>query len=730
LRAISLCILIGMAATACHEAAKPDTPAAAPAPAAQPSTATEAKVENPLTQPWTGPFGGVPPFDRVKVEHFKSALEAGMAEQLAAIERIVANPEPPTFQNTIREMERSGRTLDRVARVYGVWSSAMSTEDFQKVEQEMAPKLAAFADQIVQNPRLFARIEAVYEKRGSSGLTPEEQRLAWLVRTNFVRAGAKLDEAAKKRVAEINQRLATLTTQFSQNVLGDENERFTVLEKAEDLAGLSDALKAAFAAAAEEKKLSGKWVVPNTRSAVEPFLTFSTRRDLRKKVWEEFVTRGDHGDARDNKAAIAEILSLRAERAKLLGYPSHAHWRVEDSMAKTPEAAMDLMLKVWPAAVARVREEVADMQKVAAREGQKDPIAPWDYRYYQEKVRKEKYDLDENELKPYLQLDKLREAMFFVAGKLFDLHFSPVEGVPVYHPDVTVYEVKDGAGKHVGLWYFDPYARPNKQSGAWMNAYRDQERFDGEIPTIVSNNANFVKAAPGQPVLIGWDDAETMFHEFGHALHGLCSNVTYPSLSGTSVVRDFVELPSQVLEHWLSVPEVLEKFALHHQTGAPMPEALRKKIERASRFNQGFATVEYLASGLMDMKAHLVTDRPVDAAAFEKETLSALGMPREMVMRHRFPHFLHIFGGDGYSAGYYSYLWADTLSADAFEAFLEAKNPFDPEVAARLKKHVFSVGNTVDPAEAYRAFRGRDAGIGALMRERGFPEPKTDAKKK
>lgn len=725
MRALVLCILACLAAAACHEAAKPDAALAA---ASTPNPKAEATVENPLVKPWTGPFGGVPPFDQVKVEYFKPALEIGMAEQLAAIARIVANPEPPSFQNTIREMERSGRTLDRVMRVYGVWSSAMSTEDFQKVEQEMAPKLAAFYDQIVQNPKLFSRLEAVYEKRESAGLTPEEQRLVWLIRTNFVRAGAKLDEAAKKRIAEINQRLATLTTQFAQNVLGDENERFTVLEKAEDLAGLSEALKAAFAAAAEEKKLAGKWVVPNTRSAVEPFLTFSNRRDLRKKVWEEFVTRGDHGDARDNKAAIAEILSLRAERAKLLGYASHAHWRVEDSMAKTPERAMELMEAVWPAAVARVREEVADMQKVAAREGQKDPIEPWDYRYYQEKVRKEKYDLDENELKPYLQLEALREAMFFVAGKLFDLHFAPVSGVPVYHPDVTVYEVKDGAGKHVGLWYFDPYARANKQSGAWMNAYRDQERFDGDISTIVSNNANFVKAAPGQPVLIGWDDADTMFHEFGHALHGLCSNVTYPSLSGTSVVRDFVELPSQVLEHWLSVPEVLEKFALHYQTGAPMPVALRQKIERAKRFNQGFATVEYLASGLMDMKAHLVTDRPVEAAAFEKETLGALGMPRQMVMRHRFPHFLHIFGGDGYSAGYYSYLWADTLSADAFEAFLEAKNPFDPEVAARLKKHVFSVGNTVDPAEAYRAFRGRDAGIGALMRERGFPEPKKTSK--
>ncbi len=725
MRALALCALVCVAAAACHEAAKPD---AAPAATATPTPKAEATVNNPLVKPWTGPFGGVPPFDQVKVEYFKPALEIGMAEQLAAIARIVANPEPPTFQNTIREMERSGRTLDRVMRVYGVWSSAMSTEDFQKVEQEMAPRLAAFADQIVQNPKLFERIEAVYEKRASSGLTPEEQRLTWLIRTNFVRAGAKLDAAAKKRVAEINQRLATLTTQFSQNVLGDENERFTVLEKEEDLAGLSEALKSAFAAAAAEKKMAGKWVVPNTRSAVEPFLTFSARRDLRQKVWQEFVSRGDHGDARDNKAAIAEILALRAERAKLLGYPSHAHWRVEDSMAKTPEAAMDLMLKVWPAAVARVREEVADMQKVATREGQKDPIEPWDYRYYQEKVRKEKYDLDENELKPYLQLEKLREAMFFTAGKLFDLHFSPVSGVPVYHPDVAVYEVKDGAGQHVGLWYFDPYARPAKQSGAWMNAYRDQERFDGEIPTIVSNNANFVKAAPGQPVLIGWDDAETMFHEFGHALHGLCSNVTYPSLSGTSVVRDFVELPSQVLEHWLSVPEVLRTFALHYQSGAPMPEALQKKIERASRFNQGFATVEYLASGLMDMKAHLVTDRPVEAAAFEKETLGALGMPREMVMRHRFPHFLHIFGGDGYSAGYYSYLWADTLSADAFEAFLEAKNPFDPEVAARLKKYVFSVGNTLDPAEAYRAFRGRDAGIGALMRERGFPEPKKTSK--
>jgi len=698
---------------------------AAPATAAAPATrAPEPTAMNPLLTPWTGPHGGVPPFAGVKVEHFKPALQTGMTAQLAAIDKITAEPAPATFENTIAALERSGRTLDRVARLYGVWASALSTPDFQAVETEMAPKLAAFTDQITQNPRLFARIAAVYEAREKSGLTPEQQRVSWLYYTNFVRAGARLDGPAKQRVAAINERLASLFTSFTQHVLAEEGEQVTLLETEADLAGLSPQTRAGFAAAAEARGQKGKWAVPNTRSAVEPFLQASTRRDLREKVWRAFVTRGDHGDARDNKAAITEILKLRAERAKLLGYPTHAHWSVENSMAKTPERAMTLMEAVWPAAAGRVREEVADMQAVADKEGAKLTIEPWDYRFYAEKVRKAKYDLDEEEVKPYLQLEKLREGMFWVAGELFDLHFTPVTGLQVYHPDVRTWEVKDGAGKHVGLWYFDPYARQGKQSGAWMNAYRDQERFDGETTTIVSNNSNFVKGKPGEPVLVSWTDADTLFHEFGHALHGLCANATYPIVSGTNVARDYVEFPSQILERWLSTPEVLNRFAIHVGTGKPMPPALLEKIKKASKFNQGFATMEYLASALVDMKAHLAGDKAIEPAAFEKETLGALGMPREVVMRHRLPAFQHIFAGDGYSAGYYSYLWADTISADAYEAFTEAKGPYDKAVAARLKKYVFSAGNAVDPAEGYRAFRGRDPGIGALMRHRGFPEPK------
>jgi peptidyl-dipeptidase Dcp len=497
-----------------------------------------------------------------------------------------------------------------------------------------------------------------------------------------------------------------------------------LLESA-DLEGLPESVRSAAAAAAAARGQGGKWAILNTRSSVEPFLSWSTRRDLREKVWRTFVGRGDGGDAHDNNAIVPEILKLRAERARLLGYPTHAHWRLEDSMARTPERALALMEAVWTPAVARVREEVADMQAIADREGAGIEIAPWDYRFYAEKVRKAKYDLDENEVKPYLQLEKLREGMFFVAERVFGMRFVPVAKgqVPVYHPDVRVWQVKDGRGRHVGLWYFDPYARTGKRSGAWMNAYRRQERFDGAVPTIVSNNSNFVKGRPGEPVLVSWTDAETLFHEFGHALHGLASRVSYPSLSGTSVARDYVEFPSQLLEHWLSTPEVLDRFARHHRTGKPIPRELVAKIERASRFNEGFRTVEYLSSALVDMKLHLVVDREIDARAFERETLEALGMPTQIVMRHRIPHFSHAFASDGYSAGYYSYLWSDTLTADAWEAFTEAGGPWDEAVARRLRDHVFAAGNTVDPAEGYRAFRGRDAGIAALMRKRGFPVP-------
>jgi peptidyl-dipeptidase Dcp len=438
-----------------------------------------------------------------------------------------------------------------------------------------------------------------------------------------------------------------------------------------------------------------------------------------------FIMRGDNGDAHDNNFLISEILRLRAQKAKLLGYPTWAHWKLEDQMAKTPERAIALMEAVWKPAVARVHEEVADMQAIADKEKAGIKIAPWDYRFYAEKVRKAKYDLDENEMKPYLQLEKLREGMFWVAGELFGFKFVQITdgSVPVYHPDVRVWEVQDSSGKHVGLWFFDPYARPGKSSGAWMNEYRRQSRVAGDVPVIVSNNANFVKGKPGEPILISWDDATGMFHEFGHALHGLNSSVTYPALSGTNVPRDYVEFPSQLLEHWLSTRALLDHYALHFQTGQPIPAALVAKIERSKTFNQGFATVEYLSAALVDMKLHLAGETPIDPRKFEKETLAALGMPQEIVMRHRTPQFQHVFAGDGYSAGYYSYLWSDTLSADAWEAFVEAGGPYDKAVAKRLHDYVFRVGNTVDPADGYRAFRGRDPGIGALMRKRGFPVP-------
>jgi peptidyl-dipeptidase Dcp len=688
----------------------------------QPSPATVTVTsDNPLLQPWSGPYGGVPPFERVQVAHFKPALEAAMAAELAEIERIANDPSAPTFENTLVALERSGRMLDRVSTVYNIWGSNMSTADFQAVEREMDPVLAAHSTRIIQNAPLFTRIEAVYNSPDKARLTAEQQRLAWLYYTNFVRGGARLDPAAKARVAEINQRLAQIFTAFSQNVLHDEQNQTVVLRDAADLAGLPQSVRDAAARAAASKNLQGSWVITNTRSSVEPFLTYSTRRDLRERVWRMFVSRGDLEGEHNNNRIISEILALRAERAKLLGFPTHAHWRLENTMAKTPERAMELMEAVWRPAVARVREEVADMQRVANAEGANITIEPWDYRYYAEKVRKAKYDLDENEIKPYLQLDRLREGMFWVAGELFGFRFTPVNNVPVYHPDVSVWEVTDRTtGQHVGLWYFDPWARDGKRSGAWMNAYRRQERFERPITTIVSNNANFVKGRPGEPVLISWDDAETLFHEFGHALHGLAASVNYPALSGTAVARDYVEFPSQLLEHWLSTPQVLQRFALHYQTGQPIPQELVDKIQRAATFNQGFQTVEYLAAALVDMQLHLAGDRPIDAAAFEREALARLGMPREIVLRHRLPHFLHVFSSDAYSAGYYSYIWSDVLTADAAEAFTEATGFYDPGVAHRLRQYIFSIGNTIDPAEAYRQFRGRDPRIEALMRKRGF----------
>ena len=689
------------------------------------TTASAAEVDKAaveaLTKDWTGPFSGVPAFDKVKVEAFATALEEAMAEQLQEVNSIANNRAVPTFENTIAAMEKAGSKMERVSTVYYIWAANMNSPEFAKVQREMAPKLAAFNDKITQNEGLFKKIEAVYNSPEKAKLTAEQQRLTWVYYTNFVRAGAKLNAEQKKRLSEINQALAGHFTKFGQNLLKDENDQYIEIKNEADLAGMSQSFKDEAAADAAAKGLKGSWIIRNTRSSVDPFLTYAERRDLREKVWKMFIMRGDNGGETDNKAIIAEILQLRAERAKLLGYETHAHWRLENAMAKTPERAMELLEAVWTPAIGRVKEEVRDMQALADKQGAKITIEPWDYRYYMEKVRKDRYDLDANEVKQYLQLDKIREAMFWVAGELFNFTFSPVKNVPVFHPDVTVWEVKNKTTrKHVGLWYFDPYARDGKRSGAWMNAYRSQSRFDGEVTTIVSNNSNFVKGKPGEPVLISWDDANTMFHEFGHALHGLSSNVNYPSLSGTAVSRDYVEFPSQLLEHWLSTPEVLQKYAVHYETGKPIPQELVNKIERAATFNQGFATTEYLASALIDMKLHLAGSQKIDVAKFEKETLDKLGMPRELVMRHRTPQFAHAFGSDGYSAGYYSYLWSDVITADAYGAFTEGKGAYDKAVGERLVKYIFSVGNTMDPAEAYRKFRGRDPKVEALMKKRGF----------
>lgn len=688
-----------------------------------PTQAASLPEPNPLLEEWKGPHGGLPPFERVQASQFRPAFETAIASCRAEVQAIADDSSAPTFVNTIAALERTGRTLNRVRAIYRVWSSTLSNPEFQAIEREMEPRLAAFEDEIHQNERLFRRIEAVYLSPDKENLSPEQQRLVWLHYTNFVRAGAKLDRAAKARVAAINQRLATLYTRFSQNLLADEEALGVVLTNETDLAGLPASVRSSAAAQAEAVGHKGHWVIANTRSSAEPFLTYSARRDLREQVWRCFVTRGEHDGEHDNRPRIPEILRLRAERATTLGYATHAHWRLENTMAGTPDRAVALMNEVWKPAVARVRDEVADMQRIADAEGAGMRIEPWDYRYYAEKVRRAKYDLDENSVKPYLQLEKLREGMFWVAHRLYGFTFTPAPQVPVCHPDVRVWEIADATGRQVGVFYFDPFARPGKRSGAWASAYRLQEKLDGAVQPLISNNCNFMKGSPDSPVLVSWSDAETLFHEFGHGLHGLCSDVTYPALAGTSVPRDFVELPSQINERWLLTPELLGQFALHHQTGQPLPSPLVERIRRAAAFNQGFATIEYLASALLDMQLHLARNPTTDPARFEKEELDRLGMPSQIVMRHRLPQFSHIFASDAYSAGYYSYLWADTLSADAAEAFQESGGLYNPTLAAKFRTHILSAGNTVDPAEAYRRFRGRDARVDALMRHRGFPAP-------
>jgi peptidyl-dipeptidase Dcp len=679
---------------------------------------------NVLLAQWTGPYGGVPAFDRMDLDALKPALEAGMAAHLEETEAIADNTESATFENTIVAMERTGRDLDRVFAYWGIWGWNLSTPEFRKVQTEMAPRLAEYKSKITQNRNLFMRVQAVYKGDQMAALRPDQKRLVRLVYDGFARNGATLEGPAKERYAAINQRLAELHTEFSNNVLADEEAYVHYLD-AGQLSGLPESFIEAAAEAAKERDRDGEYAITNTRSSTDPFLTFSDERELREKVWNTFYARGDNSDEHDNKAVIREILRLRHERVQLLGYDNYAQWRLENRMAKTPAMAMDLMEAVWPAALARVAEEVADMQAVADAQGASITIAPWDYRYYAEKVRKEKYSLDSDLVKQYLQLDKLREAMFFVAGELFDFEFRPVPdgSVPVFHEDVTVWEVTDRtSGDHVGLWYLDPYARPGKSSGAWATTYRSHETFDGKWTVLGSNNSNFIKGPPGEPVLISWTDAVTLFHEFGHALHYFSSTVEYPTLNGG--VRDYTEFQSQLLERWLLTDKVIDNYLVHHETGEPIPAELVAKIKNAATFNQGFATTEYLASALVDMKYHTTAPDGIEPDCFERTTLAELKMPEEIVMRHRSPQFGHVFSNEGYAAGYYGYMWADVLTADAAEAFREAPGGFyDKDLARKLVSNLFAIGNAVDPAQAYRAFRGRDAGIDALMRNRGFPVP-------
>ncbi len=688
----------------------------------EPSENTKTMSDNILLQDYTGPYGGVPAFDKMKVDQIESAVIEGMAQGLKDIEAIANNPEAPTFKNTIEAMERAGSSLDNVFTYYGIFSSNLSSPEFREVQGKLAPKLSEYSSKINQNKALFNRIKAVYDASQTTPLEADQQRVVALIYKRFEMNGAELDDAKKKRYAQINKELSTLYNKFGDNVLHDEENYITYLTK-DQLGGLSDGFIKSAAKIASDNGKEGLYAITNTRSSMDPFLTYSTERELRKQVWTNYYSRGDNGDQYDNKTLIADILKLRRERVKLLGYNNYAEWRLQDRMAKTPENAMGLMEAVWPAAIARVKEEVADMQEVADAAGDTIEIAAWDYRFYAEKVRQKKYDLDSDEVKQYLQLDKLTQALFYTAGRLFNYKFTPVkEGkVPVFHEDVKVWEVTDkDTNKHIGLWYLDPFARPGKRSGAWATTYRSHTTFDGPKTVLASNNSNFVKAAPGEAVLISWDDAETFFHEFGHALHFFSSNVKYPTLNGG--VRDYTEFQSQLLERWLSTDEVINQFLVHNKTGQPIPASLVAKIKKASTFNQGFGTTEYLASALMDMKLHLANPENINIETFERETLAALKMPKELPMRHRTPHFGHVFSGEGYATAYYGYMWADVLTSDASEAFKDAPGGFyDKALSDKLVKYLFAPRNSMDPAEAYRKFRGRDAKIEALMRDRGFP---------
>ncbi|MDE3175360.1 MAG: M3 family metallopeptidase [Pseudomonadota bacterium] len=672
--------------------------------------------DNPLLGRWTTRFGE-PPFSQVRLEHFRPAFDAGVAEWRAEREAIKAAP--ASFAATILGLERAGQTLDRVERVFSHLVGTASSDEIEAIQREIQPRLAReYADMLLDDA-LFARVEAVYEQR--DGLDAEARRLVERRRLAFKRAGAGLPEASKQRLAAIAERLAALGAAFGQNVLGDEKAFTLVLDAEADLAGLPPAEVAAASAAAQERGHAGKWVVTLSRSSVEPFLQFSARRDLREKVWRAFVARGAGGAERDNGAVMSEIVALRVELAQLLGYPTFADYKLADTMAGKPGAALDLLRRVWTPARAAANEEAKALQAMIAAEGGNFELKPWDWRYYAEKRRQALYDFDESAIRAHLPLDNVLAAAFAVAGRLFGLTFEERRDVELPHPDARAFEVKDKAGRHVALFIGDFFARPDKHSGAWMSALRDQHRLDGDHTPIVVNVLNAARGGEGAPTLLSHDEARTLFHEFGHGLHGMLSDVTYPYLSGTNVARDFVELPSQLYEHWLDRPEVLSQFASHHATGAPIPDELIARMTRARAYGQAHTTVEFLASAFTDMKAHGLTEaRAVDVRALEAAELAALEMPAAIVPRHAAPHFQHVFSGDGYSAGYYSYLWSEVLDADAFEAFVDSGDVFDPALAERLRRYIYASGGTLEPDQAYAAFRGRGPDATALLRKRGF----------
>src|ERR1700719_4477140 len=677
---------------------------------------------NPLLKPWQTPFE-TPPFAEISPELFLPAFEQAFADHAAEIAAITHDPAQADFDNTITALERSGKLLSRVSSVFYALVSAHSNPALLEADKEVSLRMARHWNPIMMNAVLFGRIAQLHEQRATLGLTAEQMRLLERTYTRFHRAGAGLDEAAKTRMAEINERLAHLGTAFSHHLLGDEQDWFMELGEA-DRDGLPDNFVAAAQAAASERGMEGKAIVTLSRSFVEPFLKSSTRRDLREKVFKAFTARGDNGNANDNNETIVEILKLREESANLLGYPTFAAYRLEDSMAKTPEAVRGLLERVWKPARARALAHRDALQALVAEEGGNFDLAPWDWRYYAEKLRQRRANFDDAAIKPFLALDHMIEAAFDCATRLFGVSFSERKDIPVWHPAVRVWEVRDSAGKHQALFYGDYFARSSKRSGAWMTSLRDQQKLDGEVTPLIINVCNFTKGAEGQPSLLSPDDARTLFHEFGHGLHGMLSDVTYPSLSGTNVFTDFVELPSQLYEHWQEQPQVLRQFARHYQTGEPLPDDLLQRFLAARKFNQGFATVEFVSSALVDLEFHSQPASAItDVRAFERAELAKIGMPAEISLRHRPQQFGHIFSGDHYASGYYSYMWSEVMDADAFGAFEEAGNIFDPAVAKRLHDDIYSSGGSRDPEEAYIAFRGREPEPDALLRRRGLLEP-------